>query len=31
MSAMGDGRISRNGSDNFDGNRQTSSWGRPDL
>ena len=25
MSAMGDGRIARNGSDNLDGNRQTSS------
>jgi len=25
MSAMGDGRISRNGSDYLDGNRQTSS------
>jgi len=26
---MGDGRISRIGSDNLDGNRQTSSWRRP--
>src|SRR5262252_1893483 len=31
MSAMGDGRLSRNGSDYLDGNRQTSSRGRPDL